>query len=56
MDFYQVGTTQTVPLNPAALAGLAVSANDNSTLCSATFNQVAMPAPVFGVYRELWPA
>jgi len=54
LDFSQVGSTQIVPLNPTALAGLAVSANDNSTLCTATFNQVTAPAPVFGVYRELW--
>ena len=56
IDFSQVGSTQTVPINPTALAGLAVSANDNSTLCAATFNQVTTPAPIFGVYRELWPA
>ena len=56
VDFNQVGLTPTVPLNLIALAGLAVSANDNSTLCTATFNQVSTPAPVFGVYRELWPA
>ena len=56
LDFNQVGSTQTVPLNLTALAGLAVSANDNSTLCTATFNEVTTPAPIFGVYRELWPA
>jgi len=56
LDFNQVGATQTVPLNYTALAGQAVSANDNSTLCAATFNEVTAPAPVFGIYRELWPA
>jgi hypothetical protein len=56
LDFNQVGSTQTVPLNLTALAGLAVSANNNSTLCAATFDQVTAPAPVFGIYRELWPA
>ena len=56
IDFYQVGSTQTVPIDSAALAGLAVSANDNSALCAATFTQVTTPAPIFGVYRELWPA
>jgi hypothetical protein len=56
LDFNQVGLTPTVPMNLTALAGLAVSANDNSSLCAATFSQVATPAPIFGVYRELWPA
>jgi len=56
LDFNQVGFTQTVPLNLTALAGLAVSANNNSMLCTATFNPVTTPAPIFGVYRELWPA
>ncbi|MGO8929000.1 MAG: lamin tail domain-containing protein [Limisphaerales bacterium] len=56
IDYYQVGIAQTAPLNPSALAGLAVSANDNSVLCSATFNEVVIPPSTFGVYRELWPS
>ena len=54
VDFIQVGSTQTVPMNPVALGGLAVCAGDNSTLAVATFANVSVPPPVFGVYRELW--
>jgi hypothetical protein len=54
VDFIQVGSTQTVPLNVVALGGLVVSALDNSTSAIATFNNVSIPQPVFGLYRELW--
>ncbi len=53
-DWNQAGSTQTVPLNPTALAGLVVSANNNATLATATFSGVDLPSPVFGVYRQLW--
>jgi len=55
VDWYQVGTVQTVAISQAALAGLAASANDSTNLCTATFTDVSLPQPVFGVYRELWP-
>ena len=54
VDFVQIGSTQTVPLNPVALGGLTVCAGDNSTLAVATFTNVNLPQPVFGIYRELW--
>jgi hypothetical protein len=53
-DWYQVGSAQTVPIGPVALAGLAVSANNNSALAIVTFSDVILPPPVFGLYRELW--
>ncbi len=53
-DWYQIGSTQSVPLNPTALAGLAVCANNNAALATATFSAVSLPPPVFGVYRQLW--
>ena len=54
LDWYQVGSTQTVPLSQSMLAGLAVGAGDNAALASATFSQVSTPEPVFGLFRELW--
>jgi regulation of enolase protein 1 (concanavalin A-like superfamily) len=54
VDFIQIGSTQTVPLNLVALGGLAVCAGDNSTLAMATFSNVTIPQPTFGLYRELW--
>jgi poly(hydroxyalkanoate) depolymerase family esterase len=38
----QVGTTWTVVMNPTALAGLAVTAHDDSALCAATFTNVSV--------------
>ena len=55
VDWYQVGTVQTVAMNQTALAGLAASANDGTSRCTATFTDVSLPQPIFGVYRELWP-
>lgn len=49
-----VGATQTIPMNPACLAGLALCANDNNALATATFENVTVPQPSFGAYRELW--
>jgi len=53
-NWLQIGGMQTVSLNPNAVAGLAVSANNNAALATATFSTVSLPAPIFGVYRELW--
>jgi hypothetical protein len=53
-NWSQIGSTQSVPLNPNALAGLAVCADNNAALATATFSGVSLPPPVFGVYRELW--
>lgn len=54
VDFIQIGSTQTVPLNLATLGGLMVCAGNNSTVSAATFSNVSIPQPVFGLYRELW--
>ena len=55
----QVGN-QTVAMNGTVMAGLDVTAHNNSALNTATFtnfslfSQAATPPPVFGVYRERW--
>ncbi|HTL18929.1 MAG TPA: lamin tail domain-containing protein, partial [Patescibacteria group bacterium] len=54
VDFIQVGSTQTVPLNLVTLGGLAVSAGNSTALGTATFANVSLPTPIFGVYREMW--
>jgi hypothetical protein len=54
VDFIQVGSTQTVPLNAVALGGLAVTAGDNAALATANFTDVSIPPPTFGIYRQLW--
>lgn len=53
-DFYQAGVSQTIPMSQAPLAGLAVCAQNNSALATATFSGVSAPPRVFGVYREWW--
>ncbi|MGA2862971.1 MAG: lamin tail domain-containing protein [Verrucomicrobiota bacterium] len=54
ITWYQVGSTQIVALEQTALAGLAVSANNNAALATATFTGVSLPPSFFGVYRQLW--
>ena len=54
LDWGQVGSTQPLAINENPLAGLAVGATDNSTLCAATFEEVSVPPPVFGISRQLW--
>jgi beta-glucanase (GH16 family) len=51
----QIGTTQTIVMNPTALAGLAVTAHNNAALNIATFTDVLLVpggggAPGIGVY------
>ena len=53
-NWAQIGSTQSVPLNPTVLAGLGVCAQDNAALATATFSAVSLPTPVFGVYRQVW--
>ena len=53
-DFIQIGSTQTIPLNVVALGGLCVSSGSSTNLTTATFANVSLPDPVFGIYRELW--
>ena len=52
-NWFQVASQQ-VTMNGAVLAGLDVTSHDNSALATATFTNVSLAAPVFGVYRELW--
>ena len=54
VDWLQIGSSQTVPLNQTTLAGLAVSAGTSSNLCTATFSNVSLPPPLLGIYRQLW--
>ncbi|MGO8928194.1 MAG: hypothetical protein ACLQU3_15095 [Limisphaerales bacterium] len=55
-----IAQPQTIPMNSLPLAGLAVTAHDNSLLCQATFNSVVVsnvpppPPPSLGIYRLLW--
>ena len=52
-----VGPDQTIPMLSAGLAGLAVTAHNDSLLNTSTFSNVIVsnaPAPMFGVYRQLW--
>ena len=52
-NWVQVGTEQ-IYMNGSVLAGLAVTAHNNSALNTATFTNVSLPSQTFGVYRELW--
>ena len=50
-------SSQTVAMNATVMAGLDVTAHNNSALNSATFTNfslAATPPPVFGVYRQRW--
>jgi regulation of enolase protein 1 (concanavalin A-like superfamily) len=55
-----IAQAQTIPMNSLPLAGLGVTAHDNSFLCQATFNSVVVsnvpppPPPSLGIYRQLW--
>jgi hypothetical protein len=46
--------TQQIYMNGPVLAGLAVTAHNNSTLNTATFTNVSLSSQAFGVYRQLW--
>ncbi|HWD18992.1 MAG TPA: lamin tail domain-containing protein [Verrucomicrobiae bacterium] len=50
----QIGSAQTFAMNGSAVAGLCVTAHNNSALNTATFTNVSLTTPVFGVYRQLW--
>ena len=55
-NWIQVGS-QTVVMNGTVMAGLDVTAHNNSALNTATFTNFSVagtPPPIFGVYRELW--
>ena len=55
-NWIQVGS-QTVALNSTVMAGLDVTAHNNSALNTATFTSfslAATPPPIFGVYRQRW--
>jgi hypothetical protein len=41
----QIGATQTINMSSSALAGLAVTAHNNSALCNVTFTDVSLTAP-----------
>ncbi len=53
-NWTQVGSTTTIELNGVVLAGLAVTAHNNTALNTSTFTNVSLAASTFGVYRELW--
>ena len=46
--------TQQIYLNGSVLAGLAVSAENNAALNTATFTNVSLTSQAFGIYRQLW--
>ncbi len=59
----QIGTPISVPMSTQPLAGLCVTAHNDSYLNTATFTNVALsfveppplpPPPILGVYRQLW--
>jgi regulation of enolase protein 1 (concanavalin A-like superfamily) len=52
-NWVQVGTQQ-IYLNGSVLAGLAVTAHNNSALNTATFTNVNLTSQAFGIYRQLW--
>ncbi len=55
-NWIQVGSQQ-VTLNSTAMAGLDVTAHNNSALNTATFTSLSLsnvPPPIFGVYRQRW--
>lgn len=52
-----IGPDETIPFPAAGLVGFAVTAHNDSALCTSTFNSLTIsnaPPPVFGIYRELW--
>jgi len=52
-NWVQVGTQQ-IFMNGSVLAGLDVTAHNNSALNTATFTNVSLSTQIFGVYRQLW--
>ena len=50
----QLGTPQTVPMASSALVGLAVTAHDNTKLCTATFSNVSITAAVVPLTRAIY--
>ncbi len=54
INWVQAGSTTTIEMNGAVLAGLAVSAHNNAALNTSTFTNVSLTPPTFGIYRELW--
>jgi len=52
-NWVQVGTAQ-VFMNGSVLAGLDVTAHNNGALNTATFTNVNLAPPIFGIYRQLW--
>jgi len=53
-NWIQVGSAVTIEMAGPALAGLAVSAHNNTALNISTFTNVSLTSPTFGIYRELW--
>jgi hypothetical protein len=60
LTWNQIGSDQIIPMNNTPLAGLAVTAHNDTLLATATFANVTIsnapppPSVVFGIYRELW--
>ena len=52
-NWLQVGSAQ-VAMNGSVLAGLDVTAHNNSALNTATFTNVGLTPVIFGAYRQLW--
>ncbi|HXR03405.1 MAG TPA: lamin tail domain-containing protein, partial [Verrucomicrobiae bacterium] len=56
INWVQVSSQQVI-LNSTVMAGLDVTAHNNSALNTATFTSLSLsnvPPPIFGVYRQLW--
>jgi hypothetical protein len=53
INWVQVGTEQ-IYMNGSVLAGLDVTAHNNSALNTAAFTNVSLSPQIFGVYRQLW--
>ncbi len=50
----QLGQSHDAAVSRNALAGLAVTARNETLLCTAAFSDVSIIPPVFGIYREAW--
>lgn len=53
-NWFRMGEPQPVALGNRALVGLVVTANDDSELSTATFDNVSLAEPVFGIATEVW--
>ena len=53
-NWVQVGSTLTLVMAGPALAGLGVTAHNNSALNRCTLTNVSVPTTTFGIYRQLW--